>query len=105
GVEDEFAALTDAQVRSRVRSPVFRGGVFMRGAATVQPARLARGLRGALLARGVTIHEGTTVTELDGERPGTLGRAGAAARRAPAGRGGRPVRVRTASALGDGEVI
>ena len=105
GVGDEYAALTDTEVRSRVRSPVFRGGVFMRGAATVQPASLARGLRRALLARGVTIHEGTTVTELDGERPGTLGRAGAAGRRAPSGRGGRPVRVRTRSAIGEGELI
>ncbi|MDO8485611.1 MAG: FAD-binding oxidoreductase [Candidatus Limnocylindrales bacterium] len=105
GVADEFVAMSPKEVRARVASPVFRGGIFMRGAATVQPAILARGLRRVLLERGVTIHEGTTAVELDGERPGLLGAVGAAGRRAPAGRAGRPVRVRTSSALGGGEVI
>jgi glycine/D-amino acid oxidase-like deaminating enzyme len=41
-----------------------RGGAFMPNAATVQPARLARGLRTALLARGVAIYERTRVTGL-----------------------------------------
>ena len=58
------------------QSPVLRGGAFMPGAATIQPAVLARGLRRVLLERGVVIHEGTTVTELDGERPGWLGGVG-----------------------------
>ncbi len=105
GVGDEYAALTAEEVRARIMSPVLRGAAFMRGAATVQPAVLARGLRRALLERGVTIHEATRVVELDGERPGALGRIGAAGRRAPAGRAGRPVLVRTASAFGEGEVI
>jgi len=38
----------------------------MRDGASVQPARLARGLRRMLLQKGVTIHEGTMVTRLDG---------------------------------------
>jgi glycine/D-amino acid oxidase-like deaminating enzyme len=105
GVGAEFVELSAAEVRARVASPALRGGVFMRGAATLQPALLARGLRRALLERGVAIHEGTTVVELDGERPGFLGRFGAAGRRASAGRLGRPVRVRTTSARGDGEVL
>lgn len=105
GVADEYVALTADEVRARIASPVFRGGVFMRGAATVQPAILARGLRRALLERGVTIHEGTAAVELDGERPSLPGAIGAAGRRAPAGRVGRPVRVRTSSAMGGGEVI
>ena len=105
GVAEEFVVVSPEEVRARVNSPVFRGGVFMRGAATVQPAILARGLRRVLLERGVTIHEGTTVAELDGERPGWLGAVGAAGRRAPAGRAGRPVRVLTTSAVGGGEVI
>jgi glycine/D-amino acid oxidase-like deaminating enzyme len=105
GVGDEFARLDADDVGARVVSPVFRGGVFMRGAATIQPAALARGLRRVLLGRGVEIHEGTRVLELDGEQPGALGRLGAAGRRAPEGRGGRPVRVRTTSLAGDGEVI
>lgn len=100
-----FVPLSPEELRARVDSPVFRAGVFMPGAATVQPAVLARALRRVVLERGVEIHEGTTVTELDGERPGWLGGMGAAARRAPEGRAGCPVRVRTRSALGDGQVI
>ena len=102
-----FMALSPGEVRARVSSPVLRAGAFMPGAATLQPAVLARALRRVVLERGVVIHEGTTVTELDGERPGWLGGVGAAPRRAPAGRAGsagRPVRVRTSSAAGDGQV-
>ncbi|HET7869077.1 MAG TPA: FAD-binding oxidoreductase, partial [Actinomycetota bacterium] len=46
--------------------PVARGGVFMPGAAHVQPARLARGLRCVLLERGVRIFEGTPVVRFRG---------------------------------------
>jgi glycine/D-amino acid oxidase-like deaminating enzyme len=58
GVPDEYRELTEEEVRAVCRSPVLRAGAAMRGA-TVQPARLARGLRRALLDRGVRIHEGT----------------------------------------------
>lgn len=121
GVGDRYVALTPAEIADRVISPVMRAGAFMPGAATVQPALLARGLRRVALDRGVVIHEGTRVSELDGERPGWLGSLGAGRRRAgprrlerdgqdgPA-RGGRrgadrPVRIRTTSSVGDGEVI
>lgn len=105
GVGDRYVALSADAVRAQVASPVFRAGAFMPGAATVQPAILARGLRRVALDRGVTIHEGTRVVELDGERAGWLGAVGAGARRAAVGRTGRPVRVRTTSAAGAGEVI
>ena len=109
GLGDRLVPLTAAEVRSRVDSPVFRDGVFMPGAATVQPAALARGLRRVLLDRGVTIHEATTAVEIDGQRPGWLGGLGAGTRRAPRRRGiaggPRPVRVRTSSAVGEGEVL
>jgi glycine/D-amino acid oxidase-like deaminating enzyme len=105
GRGDAFISFSSDEVRARVVSPVLRGGVFMPGAATIQPAILARGLRRVLLDRGVTIHEGTTAVELDGERPGPLGGVGAGRRRMAWGRNGRPVRVRTASAGGEGEVI
>jgi glycine/D-amino acid oxidase-like deaminating enzyme len=104
GVPDALVPLSPEELRARVSSPVLRAGAFMPGAATVQPAALARGLRRVLLERGVEIHEGTTVTELDGERPGWLGGVGAGARQAPAGRAGRPVRVRTTSPVGSGQV-
>ena len=109
GLSDRLLPLTADEVRARVDSPVFRDGVLMPGAATVQPAALARGLRRVLLERGVTIHEGTTATEVDGQRPGWLGGLGAGARRAPRRRGAaggqRPVRVRTRTAGGEGEVL
>ena len=67
GVADQYVELTPAEIQARCASPAMRGGALMRNAATVQPARLARGLRRALAARGVTILEGTRVTRL---RPG-----------------------------------
>jgi glycine/D-amino acid oxidase-like deaminating enzyme len=66
GVPDELRALTAAEVRARCASPAFRGGAFMRDGAQVQPGRLVRGLRRVVIERGVTIHEGTPVTRLDG---------------------------------------
>ncbi len=50
--------LDAGEVRARFDSPVFRGGVLVPHGATVQPARLARGLRRVLLERGVRIFEG-----------------------------------------------
>ena len=54
-----------AAVQQRCASPAFGSGVFMPSCATVQPARLARGLRRVLLERGVEIHEGTEVHRLE----------------------------------------
>jgi glycine/D-amino acid oxidase-like deaminating enzyme len=49
-----------------VRSPLFRGAVRYRDGATVQPARLVRALRRAVLAAGVAVHEATPVLGIDG---------------------------------------
>ena len=49
-----------------VESPAFRGAVFYRDAATVQPARLVRALRRAAVSAGVEIHERTPVLEING---------------------------------------
>lgn len=62
GVQDEFEVLSADDVQKRCASPRFRSGLLVRDAATVQPARLARGLRRVLLERGVRIFEGTRVT-------------------------------------------
>jgi glycine/D-amino acid oxidase-like deaminating enzyme len=51
-------------VQAICASPVFRGGLALRTAATVQPARLALGLRRRLLERGVRIHERSPVRRL-----------------------------------------
>ena len=62
GVEEEAVALSGAEVAERIRSPVFRRGVFFRDGATVQPARLARALRRAAVADGIHVFERTRVT-------------------------------------------
>ena len=57
------AVLLDADgVRSEVRSPMYLGGMWDRdGCATVDPARLAWGLKQACLEAGVRIFEGSPV--------------------------------------------
>lgn len=69
GVPEQAVALSAEEVAARCRSPVFRRGVWFRDGATVQPGRLVRALRRAVLAAGVTVHEGTRVTAV---RPGLL---------------------------------
>jgi glycine/D-amino acid oxidase-like deaminating enzyme len=56
--------LTPEEVGARCASPAFRGGVLFPDAATVQPARLALGLRRRLLDRGVEIHESSALRVL-----------------------------------------
>jgi glycine/D-amino acid oxidase-like deaminating enzyme len=58
--------MTAEEVQARCASPAFGEGVFMPSAASIQPARLARGLRRVLIERGVIIHEGTRVRSIDG---------------------------------------
>ncbi|HEV7769873.1 MAG TPA: FAD-dependent oxidoreductase [Solirubrobacterales bacterium] len=57
GAADAVRLLSPDEVAAHCASPAFRGGAFYPGAATVQPARLALGLRQQLLAAGVEIHE------------------------------------------------
>ncbi len=64
GVAGVCRPLPEAEVRTRCDSPVFRAGVFYPVAATVQPARLALGLRARLQDRGVAIFEGSPVRRL-----------------------------------------
>jgi glycine/D-amino acid oxidase-like deaminating enzyme len=62
GVADgRFVELTGDEVRARCDGVGFRAGLLQTGNATLQPARLALGLRRELLRRGVRIHEATTV--------------------------------------------
>ncbi|HEY8792443.1 MAG TPA: FAD-binding oxidoreductase [Gaiellaceae bacterium] len=56
----EQALPLDAQgVAERIRSPVFRRGVYFADGATVQPARLVHALRRAALDAGVALYEQT----------------------------------------------
>ncbi|MGQ0668616.1 MAG: NAD(P)/FAD-dependent oxidoreductase [Actinomycetota bacterium] len=84
GEGDVHVELSPLDVRERCRSPLFRAGVFRPEAATVQPARLARGIRRVLLERGVRIFEGAPVRRFrpgppaEAETPGGTVRAGRA---------------------------
>ncbi len=63
---ERFQFLSPTEVADRCRSPKFRAGVLQPRGATVQPARLVRGLRALVLDSGVRIHEGTPVDSIEG---------------------------------------
>jgi glycine/D-amino acid oxidase-like deaminating enzyme len=63
GAPEEAVRLSPDELS--VRSPRFRGAVFYRDGATVQPARLVRALRRAALAAGVIVHESSPVVGVD----------------------------------------
>jgi glycine/D-amino acid oxidase-like deaminating enzyme len=68
GAADQAVALDAAAVAERVRSPVFRKGVFFPDGATVQPARLVRALRRAAIGAGVQLHENSPALRIrDGQ--------------------------------------
>jgi glycine/D-amino acid oxidase-like deaminating enzyme len=69
GVEAKYEVLSPEQVQARCASPRFGGGMLIADAATVHPARLARGLRRVLIEKGVRIHERTRVRRLGMGRP------------------------------------
>jgi glycine/D-amino acid oxidase-like deaminating enzyme len=69
GLADVYRPLSEDEVRQRFDSPAVRTGFRVAHAATVHPARLARGLRRALVERGVRIFEGTPVVRFDARRP------------------------------------
>jgi len=64
GAADVVQPLSPAQVAARCASPAFRAGAFYPAAATVQPARLAWGLRSRLRECGVELYESTPVGAL-----------------------------------------
>ena len=64
-----FQRLEPAEMARRSGSAAHRAGVFEASAASVQPARLARGLRRVALEAGVRIFEGTRVRSFSRGRP------------------------------------
>ena len=64
GEADAAQELSAEQVAERCASPAFRGGVFFPDAATVQPARLALGLRERLREGGVEVFESSPMRSL-----------------------------------------
>jgi glycine/D-amino acid oxidase-like deaminating enzyme len=72
GVGERVAPLTAEECREHADSPRFVEGVFIADSATVQPARLARGLRGVALRQGVSIFEGSKVVGVERGRPAVV---------------------------------
>jgi glycine/D-amino acid oxidase-like deaminating enzyme len=64
GEGDALVELSAEEVAERCASPAFRGGVLFPDGATVQPARLALGLRERLRAAGVKLHESSPLRSL-----------------------------------------
>jgi glycine/D-amino acid oxidase-like deaminating enzyme len=101
-VGTRIVALDQAGVRARCDSPLFRRGLFVPDDATLQPARLALGLRRRLLERGVAIHERSRVRALRAGDRGVVAETDSARVRAGAAvlalnastRGVRPLRSR-----------
>jgi glycine/D-amino acid oxidase-like deaminating enzyme len=73
GLADEMVRLRVTEIRELIDSPRVVGGGFVRDGGTVQPARLARGLRRVALSRGVRIFEQTSVTGMARRRPAVVG--------------------------------
>ena len=66
---DLYQMLSASEVAERCRSQQFRGGALQTRGASVQPARLARGLRALVLDAGVRIYEGSPVDRIQGGSP------------------------------------
>jgi glycine/D-amino acid oxidase-like deaminating enzyme len=81
GAPHRVVDLTGAEVRARCDSSLFRRGVLIPDFATLQPARLALGLRRRLVERGAMVFERSRVRALRGSVAETASgrvRAGAA---------------------------
>ncbi len=82
GAADAVRPLSPAEVAARCASPAFRAGALYPSSATVQPARLALGLRERLLARGVELFESSPVRALRDAPDGVEARTAAGTVRA-----------------------
>jgi glycine/D-amino acid oxidase-like deaminating enzyme len=65
GEPEACTELDPGQVAARCSSPIFRAGALYPGAATVQPARLARGLALRARERGVEVFEETPIRRVE----------------------------------------
>jgi len=97
GAAEMVGALDRDETAARCASPLFRAAAFYPQAATVQPARLAEGLRTRLIEAGVRIHEMSPVRALR-ERGGCVvaeaGRGTVSAEAAVLAAGGSLLRFR-----------
>ncbi len=102
GAPERVVGLNAGEVRARCDAPRFRGGVLIPDFATVQPARLARGLRRRLIEREALVFENSRVHRLRSVPGGVVAETASGSVRAPAAvlatgpaaRGLRPLRTR-----------
>ena len=85
GVAEMLQPLSEAEVAERCQSPVFRAGAVSPTSATVQPARLALGLRAQLIAAGVEIFESSPMRSFGEAGEGVEARTAAGSVRAARG--------------------
>jgi glycine/D-amino acid oxidase-like deaminating enzyme len=85
GVPERLQPLSAAEVAARCQSPAFRAGAVSPTSATVQPARLALGLRRELRAAGVEIFESSPVRSFRETPAGVEARTPTGSVRAPRG--------------------
>jgi len=64
GIEGHYRILSRAELAGYCSSPVFEGGHLVDDGGTVQPARLARGLRRVIMDAGVQVYEHSPVMRL-----------------------------------------
>ncbi|MBS1880003.1 MAG: FAD-dependent oxidoreductase [Actinobacteria bacterium] len=74
GVPEAIVPLSPEEVQARCQSPAFRAGAVCPDSATVQPARLALGIRRRLLEEGVEIHESSPVRGFEAAPGGVVAR-------------------------------
>ncbi|HEY6150075.1 MAG TPA: FAD-binding oxidoreductase, partial [Gaiellaceae bacterium] len=67
GIEEEAVPLSAEELEQRIRSPRFRKGAFWRDCATIQPARLVRGLR-RVAGERIRLHERSRVNMIEDGR-------------------------------------
>jgi glycine/D-amino acid oxidase-like deaminating enzyme len=84
GVGEALRPLSPAEVAVRCASPLFRAGAISPAGATIQPARLALGLRDRLRAGGIELHEHSPVLSLRDAADGVEARTAAGTVRAGA---------------------
>lgn len=63
--DDDITLLDRNEAKARVGADGVYGGLYTPHCAAIHPARMVRGLAEAAERRGVTIHEGTEVTEIE----------------------------------------
>lgn len=85
GVPEMLQPLSEREVAARCQSPAFRAGAVSPTSATVQPARLALGLRARLIEAGAEVFESSPVRSFSAAGDGVEARTAAGSVRAPRG--------------------